>query len=171
MCRLNFFWSKNLFIERAKLHQIADTVTQLLASSNFVCLDAEWDAHTRTLRVFIDHPEGVDIDQCAKVSGLLVESTELDAILNFDFNLEVSSPGIERPLRTLADFECARSDSFAIEVKLTEKYKNRRKGVGRVTNISADHMISMTTAEGPWIFPWSMVLKATKVVDWSTLQG
>jgi ribosome maturation factor RimP len=170
LCGSNFFWRANLFIERAKLHEIADTVTRLLSAQGFTCLDAEWEAHSRTLRLFIDHAEGIDLDQCAKVSGILVESPELDVILDFEFNLEVSSPGVERPVRTMSDFESARSENCQIDVKLTEKYKNRRKGVGKIAEITPDHMISMTTAEGLWTFPWSMVLKATKVVDWNKFQ-
>jgi ribosome maturation factor RimP len=165
-----FFGVLNLFIERTKLHEIADTVTGLLSAQGYACIDAEWEAHSRTLRLYIDHATGIDLDQCAKVSGILVESPELDAILNFEFNLEVSSPGVERPVRTIADFESIRDEGCQVDVKLTDKYKNRRKGVGRVSEITPDEMISMTTAEGPWTFPWSMVLKATKVVDWSKFQ-
>jgi ribosome maturation factor RimP len=145
-------------------------VTGLLSSYGFTCLDAEWEPHSRTLRLFIDHADGIDLDQCAKVSGILVESPDLDAILDCEYNLEVSSPGVERPVRTIADFQSVRAENCQIDVKLTEKYKNRRKGVGRVAEISPDQMISMTTAEGHWTFPWSMVLKATKVVDWSQFQ-
>lgn len=159
-----------LFIERAKLHEIADLTTKLLAPNGFACIDAEWDAQSRTLRLYVDHERGIDLDECVKVSNQLVESPELDALLPFEFNLEISSPGIERPLRTIEHFKSAQSEGCQIEVKLTEKYKNRRKGVGTILEITPDEMISMKTAEGPWIFPWHMVLKATKVVDWDKVQ-
>ncbi len=155
-----------MFIERVKLHEIADLVSTLLGPQGYTCLDADWDAPSRTLRLFVDHRDGVDLDQCAKISGLLVEAPELDALLPFEFSLEISSPGIERPIRTITHFREALAEGCQIDVKLTEKYQNRRKGVGSIRDIGTDDMISMKTAEGPWTFPWNMVLKATKVVDW-----
>jgi ribosome maturation factor RimP len=59
------------------------------------------------LRVFIDKPEGVDIDDCSRVSEQLSERLdEVDPIPNSYF-LEVSSPGAERPLKKPSDFERA----------------------------------------------------------------
>ena len=159
-----------MFIERAKLHEISDSVTAALGSTGYSCIDAEWEAHSRTLRLYIDHADGIDLDKCAQVSELLVNDPKLDDLVPCEFNLEISSPGVERPIRTIKDFESAQAEGAKIDVKLTDKYKNRRKGVGQISDISADQMISMKTAEGPWTFPWSMVLKATKVVDWSKFQ-
>ena len=157
----------HVLVTRAQLHQIAELVNSLLASDSFCCLDAEFEAHTQTLRLFIDHPNGVDLDACARVSNFLVERTELDALILGDFNLEISSPGVERPIRTLKDFQAVKDEGCQIKVGLTEKFMNRRKGSGTVINIDDEGLISMSTTEGAWSFPWSLVLKATKVVDWS----
>lgn len=159
-----------MVIERTKLHAIADLVTQLVAEDGFICLDAEWEVHTRTLRLFMDHANGVTLDECARISNVLVESPALEEVLPGEYNLEISSPGIERPIRTIEHFQLAKNEGFQVDVKLTEKFKNRRKGVGTVIEISADDMISMKTTEGLWTFPWHMVLKATKVVDWDKVQ-
>ena len=156
-----------MFVKRDQLHQIADIVTAFLADEGYRCIDAEFEAHTRTLRLYIDHDNGIDLDACTKVSTRLIECAEIDEIIPGEFNLEVSSPGIERPIRTLRDFEAVKTEGCQINVTLTEKYKNRRRGVGRVSNIDQSEMISMSTTEGAWTFPWNMVLKATKVVDWT----
>lgn len=59
------------------------------------------------LRVFIDKPDGIDIDDCSRVSEQLSERLdEVDPIPSAYF-LEVSSPGAERPLKKPADFERA----------------------------------------------------------------
>ena len=157
-------------VARDKLHQIADMVTAMLQGDGFVCLDAEFEAHTRTLRLYIDHKDGVDIDACTRVSSVLVERVELDELIPCEFNLEVSSPGVERPVRTLSDFVAAKNEGCQINVGLTEKYMNRRKGKGRVTAIDDKDMISMSTTEGAWSFPWNMVLKANRVVDWTAVR-
>lgn len=156
-----------MFVNRSQLHQIADMVTAMLADDGFRCLDAEFEAHTRTLRLFIDHSNGVDLDACATVSNRLVDCVELDQIIPGEFNLEVSSPGVERPIRTVDDFLAVKEEGCRINVGLSEKFMNRRKGVGRVTAIDGDHTIHMSTTEGAWSFPWSLVQKATKVVDWN----
>lgn len=158
-----------MFLERAKLHEIADLVTGLLTVDGFVCIDAEWEAQARTLRLYIDHEKGVDLDTCANVSHRLIESPELDELIPTEFNLEISSPGIERPIRTLEHFRAAQAEGCQIDVKLTEKFSNRRKGVGTIVEINGE-TISMKTAEGAWTFPWHLVLKATKVVDWEKIQ-
>ena len=166
----HLFLGASLFIDRAKLHEIADQATAVLAPNGFTCIDAEWEAQSRTLRLFIDHKDGINLDECAKASHLLTESPEIDKLLPIEFNLEISSPGIERPIRTLEHFREAHQGQFQIDVKLTEKIENRRKGVGFISEIGGDDMISLKTTEGPWSFPWSKVLKASKVVDWSKIQ-
>ena len=156
-----------MFVNRAQLHQIVDMVTAMLHTEGFRCLDAEFEAHSRTLRLFIDHANGIDLDACAKVSDRLVESVELDSMIPCEFNLEISSPGVERPVRTIEDFRAVKDEGCRVSVGLVEKFMNRRKGVGRVTAIDSDEMIHMSTTEGAWSFPWNLVLKATKVVDWN----
>lgn len=60
-------------------------------------------SHTGLLRVFIDKDSGITIDDCAKVSNHL---NKLLPVENIDYrSLEVSSPGIERPLNNLLDFK------------------------------------------------------------------
>ena len=65
-------------------------------------VDVETTPKGRLIRVFIDKPEGVDVEDCARVSQHL---TRLFAVENVDFDrLEVSSPGLDRPLKKPDDF-------------------------------------------------------------------
>ncbi|UOQ46480.1 ribosome maturation factor RimP [Halobacillus salinarum] len=57
------------------------------------------------LRVFIDKPSGVDIEECGIVSEQLSEKLDETDPIDFPYFLEVSSPGAERPLKTPQDFE------------------------------------------------------------------
>lgn len=59
------------------------------------------------LRVFIDKPEGVDIDDCSRVSEQLSDALDIADPIPDAYFLEVSSPGAERPLKRAADFEKA----------------------------------------------------------------
>ena len=59
----------------------------------------------KTLRIFIDKPEGVSIDDCTNVSHFLSDALDLDPeLIEGAYTLEVSSPGLDRPLKSLADF-------------------------------------------------------------------
>jgi len=57
------------------------------------------------LRLFVDGPDGVGVDQCARVSRELNTFLEVEDLIQHAYNLEVSSPGLERPLRSSADFK------------------------------------------------------------------
>ncbi len=58
----------------------------------------------RTLRLYIDKPEGVTIDDCSKVSRHLSDALDQDPeVVEGAYTLEVSSPGLDRPLKSVAD--------------------------------------------------------------------
>lgn len=74
------------------------------------------------LRVTIDTPEGVKIEDCELVSRQLSRVYEVE---NIDYQrLEVGSPGLDRPLRTLSDFE--RFVGSRVEIKLHEAIENQK---------------------------------------------
>ncbi|MER1967024.1 ribosome maturation factor RimP [Castellaniella sp. GW247-6E4] len=84
------------------------------------------------LRVTIDRPEGVRIEDCEQVSRQLSRVFEVEGV---DYQrLEVSSPGVDRPLRRLADY--LRFDGQRIEIRLREPVDNRKvfTGVLRVAD-------------------------------------
>jgi ribosome maturation factor RimP len=91
------------------LAQITELVEPSLRQLGVELYDAQWDSRGRTpvLRLLIDKPEGVDLDDCARVANAV--SAVLDAYdpIEDRYELEVSSPGAERPLRTEEDLRRA----------------------------------------------------------------
>ncbi len=58
------------------------------------------EGHQKILRIYIDGPEGVSADDCARVSQQVSASLEVNNLITGQFHLEVSSPGLDRPLIT-----------------------------------------------------------------------
>lgn len=76
------------------------------------------EGHGWILRVFIDSVDGVELEHCAKVSRDLSYYLDVEDLIDHAYNLEVSSPGLERPLKSIADF--CRFIGKKARVKLSE---------------------------------------------------
>jgi len=68
-------------------------------------LEFKREGHSWFLRLFIDKPGGVTLDDCAEVSREVSAILEVDDPIEAPYRLEVSSPGIDRPLKKPADYE------------------------------------------------------------------
>ncbi|MBI1943672.1 MAG: ribosome maturation factor RimP [Betaproteobacteria bacterium] len=118
---------------------MAEMVEATLAGMGYELVDAQVSNHGRMLRIFIDRPEGsaagVTLDDCAGVSRHL---THLFAVEGIDYDrLEVSSPGLDRPLRKAADF--ARFAGRRVDVRMrAPDATGRRRFVGMLQGVAAD---------------------------------
>lgn len=81
-------------------------VMPILEAENFKLVDIEYvkEGQDWFLRVYIDKDGGITINECGMVSGLLSEKLDEVDIIPGHYFLEVSSPGVERPLKTAEDF-------------------------------------------------------------------
>ena len=104
---------------------------QALASMDVEFVDIE-RAALGLLRVTIDRPEGVRIEDCEQVSKHLSRVFEVE---NIDYRrLEVGSPGVDRPLKTEADF--MRFIGERVEIKLREAIDNQKVFSGELVDLS-----------------------------------
>lgn len=84
------------------------------------------------VRVFIDHPQGIGVDDCVRVSNHL---THLLTVSNVDYQrLEVSSPGLDRPLKKEADF--SRFYGHTARLKLKVPLNGQRVFVGQLGELN-----------------------------------
>ncbi len=125
------------------LHELLDkTVTGL----GYELVDIEQSPRGRILRVFIDKPEktgGVDVEDCALVSNQL---SRVLAVENIDYErLEISSPGLDRVLKKLADFE--RFAGSEINLRLRLPLAGRRNFNGVLRGVQ-DGMVCLTMDTG-----------------------
>jgi ribosome maturation factor RimP len=103
-----------------------DWLRQTLAGLGYELVDVE-SSRGGLLRIFIDCPHGISVEDCARVSHHL---TRLFAVENVDYErLEVSSPGLDRPVKRLEDFERFRGRKASLRLKLPVDGRRRFEGV------------------------------------------
>src|SRR5262245_62668445 len=87
--------------------RLRERVTALLAQSDLELVDVELGGSSRGLvvRVLVDKPGGVSVEDCARVSRAVGDDLEASDAIPGRYVLEVSSPGIDRPLKRREDFE------------------------------------------------------------------
>jgi len=98
-----------------------------LAGMGFELVDLQVSNRGRFLRVFMDKPGGITLDDCADVSRHLSRLLEVEGV-DYD-RLEVSSPGLDRPLRRPADFARFVGHRVDVKMRLADE-QGRRRYVG-----------------------------------------
>ena len=97
----------------------------------------------RTLQIMIDHvaPKsgGITVDDCEAASRVISPVLDdAESLLDFHYSLEVSSPGVDRPLTTLKDYK----DNVGCDIKLflSSAMNGKKKVVGRLEDVTADSL-------------------------------
>ena len=119
---------------------LGELLQRTLPPLGYELVDWDMSARSRLVRVFIDKTHGVDIEDCARVSNHL---THLFAVENIDYQrLEVSSPGLDRPLKKAADF--ARFAGEEARLTLRESVDNAKRIKGRLRGLEGDAVLVET---------------------------
>ena len=107
---------------------MADVVELTLAGMGFELVDARASGGGRHLSIFIDRPAGsepgITVDDCADVSRHLARVFEVEGI-DYD-RLEVSSPGLDRPLRKAADFVRFAGSNVDVKMRMPDASGRKR---------------------------------------------
>jgi ribosome maturation factor RimP len=111
------------------LYQLLEST---LTGLGYELVEVERSARGKMLRVFIDKPDGITIDDCGSVSNHL---SRLLAVENIDYDrLEVSSPGLDRPLKKASDF--IRFAGESVKLKLRVALQGQRNFVGILREVN-----------------------------------
>jgi ribosome maturation factor RimP len=119
----------------------------------------------RVLRVTVDREGGVDLDTIATISEKIARRLDLEGFDEGSYQLEVSSPGLERPLKTPAHF--ARAVGDQVEVRTTVRVDDALHHVGTLLSADADGF-DLRVDGGVRRIAFDQVVSAHTVVDWST---
>lgn len=110
------------------------------------------------LRIYIDTAEGIGIKDCERVSREVSAYLDVEEPIKGNYSLEVSSPGIPRPLFSLAHYE--KYLQCTVEVKLMKPINNRRKISGVIETINENGDITILSEDIALVIPFSLIVKA-----------
>lgn len=117
---------------------------QAVSQIGYELVDLEMSGRGKLLRLFIDKPGGVTIDDCAQVSEHIAHVLAVEHDVDYD-RLEISSPGLDRVLKKASDF--VRFTGNKVQVKLRVPLEGRKNFAGVLRGIEQD-VVSIETEAG-----------------------
>ena len=142
---------------------LGELLENTVPALGYELVDWEMSPRTKQIRVFIDKPNGVDVEDCASVSNHL---TRLFTVEDVDFErLEVSSPGLDRPVKRLSDF--ARFAGHEAQLTLNAPVDGAKRIKGILRGTEGDDVL-VETAAGVKAFSFGTITRARLVpaIDW-----
>jgi len=134
-------------------------VTPILESEGLELVDIEFHRETRgwVLRVYIDKEGGVSLDDCTLVSQQLSAILDVEDPIDTAYTLEISSPGLTRPLKKPKDYEKYKGQ--IVQIKTYHKIKGQKVIKGKLIGLEND-VVKIEIKEGVLEIPLKEIAKA-----------
>ena len=114
------------------------------------------------LKIFIDHDDGIQVDDCSAVSHQVAGVLDVEDPITVAYTLEVSSPGIERPLMKLEHYQLYIGKE--VKIRLTWSVNDRKNFLGTLVRVEGDEIVIAVDGE-EFSFPVNAVKRANLVYD------
>jgi ribosome maturation factor RimP len=153
----------------AETREIVERVGEIAAdvarrsSVEFIQAQIVGSKRNPIVRLIIDRPGGVTLDDCAKVSREVEAILDRDDFIPTSYVLEVSSPGIERELFTLGDYE--RFAGQTARVRTQRSIDGQRNFTGTIKEIKDESIVIADRTRGDIRIPFVAIEKGNLVVD------
>jgi ribosome maturation factor RimP len=139
------------------IEPILETLDIELVDVEYLTERGQW-----ILRVYIDKYGGVTLDDCARISGEIEHPIDVQDIIEHEYVLEVSSPGLNRPLRKEKDYQKAMGKK--VKIKMSFPLEGRRRFTGYLRNL-ADEYLHIEVDGKLFRLPRRNIIKANLVYD------
>ncbi len=134
----------------------------------FVGIDHSSNPKNAVLRVYIDHEGGIDLDDCSVVSREVAAILDVEDLISGHYNLEISSPGLDRPLFTPQQFDQFTGEE--VKVTLFAPEDGRRRFNGRITGVQEER-IELDLGDAQIALNFANIAKARLVPDYEGLMA
>ena len=120
------------------LEEVQQVVEPILRSQGFELVDVEYRREPQgwVLRIYLDREGGVTLDDCAEVSGEIGAVLEIKDLVSNPYVLEVSSPGLTRPLKKPEDFN--KFSNRLVKIKLFEPLEGQKNFKGTLLGLDGE---------------------------------
>ena len=122
-------------------NEITDIIKPTIISMGYELWGLSIGQQNNSLKftLYIDSKNGINIDDCVKVSNQVSHILDIDDDFNAEYILEVSSPGFDRVLITQDHFEKYINEK--VKMKLKWSVQNRKNIRGLITNVTSEHVV------------------------------
>ena len=148
-----------------RLPAIQTLIEPILADREMELVELAYRPQGRQLllRLLVDKVGGVTIQQCARVNQLIGEALEAADLIEESYFIEVSSPGLDRPLVTKRDFERALGEELQVDERLEDSRTRMLQGVLLAVQPEA---IVLKMPSGNITIPLAQIRTAKKALKW-----
>ncbi len=143
----------------SKLHELLKPVVEAL-NCELWGLELQSGGKRKLLRIYIDSEDGIGVEDCERVSRQSSSILDVEDAINGEYVLEVSSPGMDRPLYELAQYEKYKGEDISLRLRFP--YDGRRNFKGRLVGIDGDEIV-LVVADTEYLFPIEGIDKANVV--------
>lgn len=145
---------------------LLELIEPVVEGLGYECVGVEYNSHPKHgfLRIYIDAEQGVGMEDCTKVSHQVSGVLDVEDPIAGEYNLEVSSPGMDRPLFKLKQFE--QFIGHTVQVNLFKPVDGRRKITGLIEKVE-DSMVYLQQDGQVYKVPFQAMSKAKLEPDYS----
>ncbi|MGB5325543.1 MAG: ribosome maturation factor RimP [Pseudomonadales bacterium] len=145
-------------VEVALQDRLQDIVRPVVEEAGLLLWGLQYQTGSQTglLRIYIDGPNGVNVDDCAGISRQLSVLLDAEDLINSGYRLEVSSPGMARPFFTLEQY-CG-FEGYIVKVKLRYAFEGRKRIKGIVSAVDLEHReLALVEGDTEYLLPFEAI--------------
>jgi len=146
------------------IERVEEFISPLLAEMEVELVEVQYqrEGHGWVLRLFIDREGGVTLEDCTAVSREVSSYMEVEDPIEHAYHLEVSSPGLERPLKKIGDFD--RFVERRARIKMREKIEGQRVFIGTLKGVE-DENVLLLVDDQLQRFPFADIARARLMLE------
>lgn len=131
----------------AKIDELNALIEPVVTGMGFLLWGIEYvrSGKFSTLRIYIDHENGINVDNCADVSRQISAVMDVEDPISTNYTLEVSSPGMDRPLFTAEQYQ--QSTGEWVEIKLRYAFEGRKNFKGVINGVEDGDVVVQVDGE------------------------